>query len=203
MRIPPFLPQLTQKENVNLLTNACLTQAGNAIETSLPIIAIKVEEQKCVALPDPTANTVIISEELISRIKHKVVTQSASITINTTNGSLTSPGLVASVHLSSIDDSFKIEVKTLTSPSSIVSLKTKSVTAKQLRIIWPRISKQAITDITNLHNGKEHEIDVLLSTAVFWSTHERNSHVDSANGSGVQKPNNFLENTQPSRPLSI
>ena len=82
-------------------------------------MAIKVEEEQCVALLDPMADTVLVSKEFLSNVNHNLVTENAIITLNTTNGSLKNVGFVASINLSSLDDPFHIQVKTLTSASSI------------------------------------------------------------------------------------
>ena len=103
-------------------------------------MTIKVEEQPCVTHFDPAANTVITSKEFLSKVEYNVVTHYPAIIINTKNGSIKNPGYVAAVKLSSLDYSFKIEVRTLTSLSALISLKTKSVTAKQLKVARSRIS---------------------------------------------------------------
>ena len=166
----------TPNENACLLSHAFLSLGGNSIEASLPIVTITVGKQQCVALLDPAADTVIISKEFLSTIHHDVSPNQAAITMNTTNGSTKNTGLVAKINVSSLDDSFCTEVKALISPSVIIQLKTKLITAKQLRTTWPKISQQAIEDITNLHNGKRHKVDVLLLLLCF-GQHMKEMHM--------------------------
>ena len=159
----PLLSEITLNENKDVLSNAFLTRTENSIEASLPIVTIKVGGKQCVALLDPAADTVIISKEFLSQVKHTISTNHAMITINTTNGSLKNTGLVASINVSSLDNSFSMEVKALTSPTAIIRLNTKTITARLLKSSWPKISQQATKEITNLHNGETHQVEILLS----------------------------------------
>ena len=85
------------------------------------------------------ADTVIVSKEFLAKVNHIVVTNNATITVNTTNRSLKNARFVASINVPSLDDLFPIDVKALTSPFSIICWEIKLITAKQLKATWLKI----------------------------------------------------------------